>query len=54
MKVLMERPFLLLDGNIQVSGSGLWSRFTAGVNPTCTPHSGAGMAITIVMIMQLE
>jgi len=30
--------------NIQVSGSGLWSRVTAGVNPTCTPHSGAGMA----------
>lgn len=30
--------------NIQVGGSGLWQRLTAGVDPTCTPHSGAGMA----------
>lgn len=30
--------------NIQVSGSGLWNRVTSGVEPACTPHSGAGMA----------
>jgi len=30
--------------NIQVSGSGLWQRVTSGVNPSCTPHSGAAMA----------
>jgi len=30
--------------NIQVGGSGLWKRVTAGTEPTCTPHSGAGMA----------
>jgi photosystem II stability/assembly factor-like uncharacterized protein len=29
--------------NIQVSGTGLWTRVTAGTFPTCTPHSGAGM-----------
>lgn len=28
----------------QVSGTGLWDRSTAGYNPTCSPHSGAGMA----------
>jgi hypothetical protein len=26
------------------SGTGLWDRQTSGSNPTCTPHSGAGMA----------
>ena len=30
--------------NIQVGGTGLWKRVTAGVEPICTPHSGAGMA----------
>jgi hypothetical protein len=30
--------------NIQVSGSGLWKRVTTGVEPNCSPHSGAGMA----------
>jgi hypothetical protein len=30
--------------NIQVSGTGLWQRVTAGVNPIVTPHSGAAMA----------
>ena len=30
--------------NIQVGGSGLWKRVTAGVEPICAPHSGAGMA----------
>ncbi len=30
--------------NIQVGGSGLWKRVTAGVEPICSPHSGAGMA----------
>ena len=30
--------------NIQVSGSGLWKRATAGVDPACAPHSGAAMA----------
>ena len=30
--------------NTQVSGSGLWERVTAGVYPTCAPHSGTGMA----------
>jgi hypothetical protein len=30
--------------NIQVSGSGLWKRVTSGVDPICSPHSGAGMA----------
>ncbi len=30
--------------NIQASGSGLWTRSTAGTNPTTTPHSGLGMA----------
>ena len=29
--------------NIQVSGTGLWKRVTAGTYPTCSPHSGAGM-----------
>ncbi|MBI5403847.1 MAG: T9SS type A sorting domain-containing protein [Ignavibacteriae bacterium] len=29
--------------NTQISGTGLWTRVTAGVYPTCTPHSGAGM-----------
>ncbi len=28
----------------QVSGTGLWNRSTSGFNPTCSPHSGAGMA----------
>ncbi|MEJ5268208.1 MAG: choice-of-anchor J domain-containing protein [Bacteroidales bacterium] len=26
------------------TGTGLWDRQTNGSNPTCTPHSGAGMA----------
>ncbi len=30
--------------NIQVGGTGLWKRVTTGTEPTCTPHSGAGMA----------
>ena len=30
--------------NIQVGGSGKWKRVTAGVDPICSPHSGAGMA----------
>ena len=30
--------------NIQLTGTGLWDRVTAGTYPTCTPHSGAGMA----------
>ena len=30
--------------NLQVGGSGLWKRVTTGVEPICTPHSGAGMA----------
>ena len=30
--------------NIQVGGSGLWKRVTSGVEPICSPHSGAGMA----------
>jgi alpha-tubulin suppressor-like RCC1 family protein len=30
--------------NIQLTGSGLWARTTAGINPPCNPHSGAGMA----------
>lgn len=30
--------------NIQVAGSGLWARTTAGINPPCSPYSGAGMA----------
>ena len=30
--------------NIQVGGTGLWKRVTAGVEPNCSPHSGAGMA----------
>ncbi|MCX6283744.1 MAG: T9SS type A sorting domain-containing protein [Bacteroidetes bacterium] len=30
--------------NIQVLGSGLWKRVAAGVDPSCSPHSGAGMA----------
>jgi photosystem II stability/assembly factor-like uncharacterized protein len=29
--------------NIQVSGTGLWTRETSGTYPTCTPHTGAGM-----------
>ena len=29
--------------NTQVFGSGLWARVTAGIYPTCVPHSGAGM-----------
>lgn len=28
----------------QVSGTGLWNRSTSGFNPTCSTHSGAGMA----------
>ncbi len=27
----------------QVAGTGLWTRVTTGVDPTCLPHSGAGM-----------
>jgi hypothetical protein len=27
----------------QLSGTGLWDRQTAGTNPACAPHSGAGM-----------
>lgn len=30
--------------NTQVSGTGLWARSTAGTEPTCATHSGAGMA----------
>ncbi|MCX6272140.1 MAG: choice-of-anchor J domain-containing protein [Bacteroidetes bacterium] len=30
--------------NIQVSGSGLWNRVTAGTDPACSPHSGVSMA----------
>ncbi len=30
--------------NLQIGGSGLWKRVTAGVDPICAPHSGAGMA----------
>ncbi|HOE05859.1 MAG TPA: fibronectin type III domain-containing protein, partial [Bacteroidales bacterium] len=33
--------------NVKVSGTGtpgIWDRQTAGTSPTCTPHSGAGMA----------
>gem|GEM_PF-3878628 len=30
--------------NTQISGSGLWARSTSGSYPTCSPHSGAGMA----------
>lgn len=33
--------------NVQISGSanpGTWQRVSTGTNPTCTPHSGAGMA----------
>ena len=30
--------------NIQAGGSGLWKRVTAGVEPICSPHTGAGMA----------
>jgi Secretion system C-terminal sorting domain len=30
--------------NIQIGGSGLWKRVTNGVEPICSPHSGAGMA----------
>ena len=30
--------------NIQLTGTGLWARTTAGVHPPCAPHSGAGMA----------
>jgi hypothetical protein len=30
--------------NIQVGGSGKWKRVTTGVEPNCSPHSGAGMA----------
>lgn len=32
--------------NVQISGAanpGTWQRLTAGTNPTCSPHSGAGM-----------
>ncbi len=29
--------------NVAESGTGLWARSTSGSNPTCTPHSGAGM-----------
>ena len=28
----------------QVAGTGNWTRSTSGVNPTCSPNSGAGMA----------
>jgi hypothetical protein len=27
----------------QVSGTGLWERWTTGTTPNCTPYSGAGM-----------
>ena len=30
-------------GNVQVSGSGLFTGATTGTYPTCAPHSGAGM-----------
>ncbi len=33
--------------NVQISGAaspGTWQRVSTGTNPTCTPHSGAGMA----------
>jgi hypothetical protein len=33
--------------NVQLSGSaspGTWQRVSSGTNPTCSPHSGAGMA----------
>jgi len=30
--------------NIQLSGTGLWARTTAGIYPPCSPHSGEGMA----------
>ncbi len=30
--------------NIQLTGTGLWAGATSGTYPTCTPHSGAGMA----------
>ena len=30
--------------NIQVAGTGKWKRVTTGVEPICSPHSGAGMA----------
>ena len=30
--------------NIQIGGTGKWKRVTSGVDPICTPHSGAGMA----------
>jgi alpha-tubulin suppressor-like RCC1 family protein len=30
--------------NIQLTGTGLWARTTAGTYPSCSPHSGAGMA----------
>jgi len=30
--------------NIQLTGTGLWARTTAGIYPSCSPHSGAGMA----------
>jgi alpha-tubulin suppressor-like RCC1 family protein len=30
--------------NIQLTGTGLWARTTAGTYPSCSPHSGEGMA----------
>ncbi|MEI7981841.1 MAG: choice-of-anchor J domain-containing protein [Bacteroidota bacterium] len=30
--------------NIQIGGTGKWKRVTTGVEPICSPHSGAGMA----------
>ena len=27
----------------QISGTGFWDRRTTGGNPSCSPHSGAGM-----------
>lgn len=30
--------------NIQLTGTGLWARTTAGIYPPCSPHSGEGMA----------
>lgn len=30
--------------NLQLTGTGLWARTTAGIYPSCSPHSGEGMA----------
>lgn len=30
--------------NIQLTGTGLWARTTAGIYPPCSPHSGEGIA----------